>query len=448
MIPAANTSQRIGYLLTNPGGPGIADIQLGGQGDLGDTVTGRYWRSTQLHQYFDIVGPDPRGVALSSPLECDPDLWNTASHISLFPNDESSYNELVNAWRAAGKSCAKMSGERLNHVDTASVAKDFEAIRIALGDEPMNYLGFSYGTQIGLQYAELYPHNIRAMALDSVLDHTQDEIYFLETESSGYEATLNQFFLWCAKNTSCAYHNTTDFPAKFDHYITAANNAPIPAPQCSNTSFQFYPCKSSVTGYDILAFLRTLLVSFNPENGLGIPSLVTTSYLLELAFAGHDASYFSLANTTSPISTDYPSTAVSCQDHLRSNISWSEFQTKMNMARIISPHTRGQGEFWQDQIRCQNWPAPVVNPPRSIAPAFRDLSLKIPVLLVNAFYDPETAYPYSVNVQREFGERNAVLLSRNGSGHTSWYFKGDTHFAINDYLIGLEVPQPATILQS
>ncbi|KUJ06939.1 alpha/beta-hydrolase [Mollisia scopiformis] len=448
MIPAANASQRIGYLMTNPGGPGGADIQANGKGDLGLTVTGQYWRSSQLHQYFDIVGPDPRGVASSSPLECDPDLWTTASQTSLFPEDEESYNELVNAWKAAGESCAEKSGERLNHVDTLSVARDFEAIRIALGDEPMTFLGFSYGTQVGLQYAELFPNDIRAMVLDAVLDHTQEEVYMLETESGGYEDTLDQFFLWCARNSSCAFHNTTDFPTKFDNYITAANQNPIPAPQCSNASFDFYPCASTASGYDILTFLQELLIVNRPDNGLGVPGLADMSLLLQLAFEGNDASFFATANTTSPISSDYPYTAVICQDWHHQSLSWPEFQTEMIFANIISPHTRGQGEFWRLQVRCMNWPAPVVNPAHSIAPTFQNLTLKTPVLLVNAFYDPETAYPFSVNLQRQFGERNAVLLSRNGSGHTSWYSMGDTHFAINNYLIDLKVPQPATILQS
>ncbi|KAF4624485.1 hypothetical protein G7Y89_g13687 [Cudoniella acicularis] len=448
MIPAANASQRIGFLMTNPGGPGGADIKPGGSGDLGLSVTGRYWRSTQVHQYFDIVGPDPRGVASSSPLECDPALWTTASQLSLFPEDENSYNQLVNAWKAAGRSCAQKSGEKLNHVDTLSVAKDFEAIRVALGDEQMTFMGFSYGSQVGLQYAELYPNKIRAMALDAVLDHTQDEIYFLETESGGYEATLNQFFIWCARDSSCAFHNATDFPSKFDNFITAANHNPIPAPQCSNVSFPFYPCAASVSGYDILRFLQELLIVSRPDNGLGVPGLADTSSYLQLAFEGNDASIFATPNTTSSTSGDYPYTAVVCQDWYHSNLSWPEFQIKMVFANIISPHTRGQGEFWRLQVRCMNWPAPVVNPARSIAPTFQDLTLKTPVLLVNAFYDPETAYPFSVNLQREFGERNAVLLSRNGSGHTSWYSMGDTHFAMNDYLINLKVPQPATILQS
>lgn len=45
------------------------------------------------------------------------------------------------------------------------------------------------------------------------------------------------------------------------------------------------------------------------------------------------------------------------------------------------------------------------------------IKMNNPILLVNAFYDPETSYAWVVNLQREFGDDNAVLLSRNGSGH-------------------------------
>jgi len=448
MIPAANASQRIGYLMMNPGGPSGAPIGPNGTGDLGLGVVGEYWRSSQLHQYFDIVGPDPRGVKLSSPLECDPELWNTAAHLSLYPQDEDSYNHLVNAWKAAGLSCAEKSGERLNHVDTASVAKDFEAIRLALDDEPMNFIGFSYGTQVGSQYAELYPDKIRAMVLDANLDHTQDEIYSLETESAGYEATLTSFFTWCARNSTCAFHTTPDFPTAFDNFITAANDNPIPALQCHNTSFRRYPCAPTASGYDILMALQVLLLFPSAPNGYGAPDFAATSQLLASAMLENDASVFATPNTTSAIATDYPYTAVICQDWNRTALSWPAYQLKMHMARVTAPHTRGQGEFWRLQARCMNWPAPVANPPHSIAPAFRSRTLQTPVLLVNAFWDPETAYPWAVSLQRQFGERNAVLLSRDGSGHTSWYHRGETHYAINEYLVGLKVPAPATVLQS
>lgn len=49
-----------------------------------------------------------------------------------------------------------MTGSPLfDYMDTKAIARDHEAVRIALGGEPMTYLGLSYGTQLGSQYAEL-----------------------------------------------------------------------------------------------------------------------------------------------------------------------------------------------------------------------------------------------------------------------------------------------------
>jgi pimeloyl-ACP methyl ester carboxylesterase len=312
----------------------------------------------------------------------------------------------------------------------------------------MNFIGFSYGTQVGSQYAELYPDKIRAMVLDGNLDHTQDEVYSLESESAGYEGTFNSFFAWCARNSDCAFYNTPSFPTEFDKFITTANHNPIPALQCQNTSSPRYPCAPTVTGYDILEALQVLLCFPSTPNGYGFPGWAGASHYLQAAIVENDASIFARQNITSLTASNYPYAAVICQDWNRTVLSWPEYQTKILMASIISPHTRGQGEFWRFQVQCMNWPAPVTNPPHSIEPTFRNRTLKTPFLLVNSFWDPETAYPWAVSLQRQFGERNAVLLSRNGSGHTSWYHKGQTHFSINEYLIGMKVPEPATVLQS
>jgi hypothetical protein len=69
-------------------------------------------------------------------------------------------------------------------------------------------------------------------------------------------------------------------------------------------------------------------------------------------------------------------------------------------------------------------------------------------LLVNAFYDPETSYAWAVNLQRQFGDDNAVLLSRNGSGHTSYFKSGAVSDAIDDYLIHLKVPERGAVMNS
>ena len=42
-----------------------------------------------------------------------------------------------------------MGTEFLANVGTANVVKDLDAMRVALGDPKLTYLGYSYGTRIG-----------------------------------------------------------------------------------------------------------------------------------------------------------------------------------------------------------------------------------------------------------------------------------------------------------
>ena len=64
----------------------------------------------------------------------------------------------------------KMGLDFLANIGTASVVKDLETLRAALGDEKLTYLGYSYGTLIGSAYAEAYPDKVRAMILDGAVD--------------------------------------------------------------------------------------------------------------------------------------------------------------------------------------------------------------------------------------------------------------------------------------
>jgi pimeloyl-ACP methyl ester carboxylesterase len=56
-------------------------------------------------------------------------------------------------------------GPLLSHRDTRSVVEDVEAIRGALDELTISWLGVSYGTEIGAAYAATYPGHVRAMVL-------------------------------------------------------------------------------------------------------------------------------------------------------------------------------------------------------------------------------------------------------------------------------------------
>jgi pimeloyl-ACP methyl ester carboxylesterase len=56
-------------------------------------------------------------------------------------------------------------------------------VPIGLGERTFNWLGLSYGTQIGANYAQLFPRRVRAMVFDGALDHSALNVGLLATRS-------------------------------------------------------------------------------------------------------------------------------------------------------------------------------------------------------------------------------------------------------------------------
>ena len=80
------------------------------------------------------------------------------------------------------------------------MVKDIDALRKALGERKINYYGVSYGTLIGQQYAEEFGRNIRAMVIDSNMDHSLGTWRFNETEAETAEDSFREFVKWCDRD--------------------------------------------------------------------------------------------------------------------------------------------------------------------------------------------------------------------------------------------------------
>ena len=94
----------------------------------------------------------------------------------------------------------KMGKEFLANVGTANVAKDLDALRVALGDEKLTYLGYSYGTLIGAPYAEAFPDKVRAMILDGAVDPDADPIQADISQAAGFQKAFDDYAADCAKS--------------------------------------------------------------------------------------------------------------------------------------------------------------------------------------------------------------------------------------------------------
>ncbi|MGI9578529.1 MAG: alpha/beta hydrolase [Microthrixaceae bacterium] len=191
----------IGPLLSNPGGPGGSGIEYLAFGSF----------TSELTERFDLVSWDPRGVGDSTPIKCDAsiqDLWAADSG----PDDDTERTEIEEAASAVAADCAAAEGEYLEHVHTANVARDLEAIRRALGGDPLNYIGFSYGTHIGQLYADMFGENLRAMVLDGVVDPALAFEDFLLGQTAAFDAAFMRHAELCSQagQQSCGVEDLLD----------------------------------------------------------------------------------------------------------------------------------------------------------------------------------------------------------------------------------------------
>ncbi|WP_043842717.1 alpha/beta hydrolase [Amycolatopsis taiwanensis] len=189
------TARSQGVMLVNPGGPGASGLGL--------SVLGR---SVPDHagDAYDWIGFDPRGVGSSRPaLSCDPNhfRYDRPPYVPATPRLEQSWLDLSKSYAAA---CAK-NGALLQHLKTTDVAQDMESLRKALGEEQINYYGFSYGTYLGQVYATLYPQRVRRMVLDSSVD-PRDVWYRANlNQDVAFNRNIKIYFAWLARYDS-VYH--------------------------------------------------------------------------------------------------------------------------------------------------------------------------------------------------------------------------------------------------
>lgn len=443
-VNATNPSQKIGSLLFNPGGPGEAatDVCLG-------QALGVQAFSEALAERFDLVCPDPRGVGYSTPITCDPELYN--QNISIWPRTEEEFAQLAQRNQARYESCYNISGEIMKHVDQTSVAHDIEAIRQALNDGPLNWLGLSYGTLIGSAYAELYPENIRAMVLDGDVDHSETAAATLYIPSATYENSLDRFFDWCASNATACGFVGDDLPKMFDDLMIAANQEPIPAPGClpdANTALAG-GCEPTAAGTDMLINIQAFLTfKYSLLNGT-INGWDYLGLALNQTVGSRNATLLSnrlqLTNATLTMAAN----AIACLDWTTPNATntttgFTLYNQREIMGAAFNKHVGNNSQSYHIQEFCVGWPLPPSNPPHYLNQTATQMTPTI--LLVNSEHDPSTSYVWALGLKEQLP--NSVLVTRDGDGHTSYFLHGEAAQLMDAYFLNLDVPADGIVVQS
>ncbi|MEV6304787.1 alpha/beta hydrolase [Actinoplanes sp. NPDC051861] len=403
-VPAADPSQRIGSLLINPGGPGGSGVSFA----YGATEA----FSPAIVNRFDIIGFDPRGQARSNAVMCDSDAV-IAQGAYLFPQNSEEYASLRAANKTLAQTCLDLTGPLAKYVDTASVARDMDAIRAGLGEQKISYYGVSYGTMIGQQYAELFPTRIRAMTLDSNMDHAQTIAGYQKWESLAMEGSFKQFDSWCDRTEACALHDQ-DALAYFDSLLARADAGELEVEG------------DPVSSDQVISFIFGYL--YDP---------VTWFWLAEdLLWLGGDSP--GLAQRFRGEPTEFGYWPVMCSDFRFDVKAYPILNAIRKEQRRLAPHTRYNPLAWTDLTSCQNWPFGVTNPPHKLR-----ASKKLPpILLSNSRWDVATPYEWGRSLAGQLP--SATFLTYDGVGHGTYWLSPCARDAIDTYLIDRRTPAKGT----
>ncbi len=434
-LAASDPAHRIGSLFLNPGGPGGSGF------DFAISIA-PYLYTSEVRARFDIVGFDPRGIGRSTALRCfgTPKQWTpyfTPFAFPMTPEEE--------AWWIAADmymvdACAQRGTRVLDYMSTANVARDMDRLRQAVGDEMLNYAGYSYGSYLGVTYANLFPDKVRAVIVDAVLDPVlwatglpgQEDLPFSTRirSDAGAMATLSEFFRLCdARPDNCAFG--PDSAARYAVMAAGLRAGPmaLTMPDGSSVPFTYQdlvantlsPLYDSFSWYSYAQFLAYLEAFLHPASA---PS--PAAFGAAPAFDPGSVGF--ITKRGFPHYPNYvegfPGVACADSDNPDTYAAW--WKAAWDADRDYGYF----GPMWTyASSACAKWPGLQIG--RYTGPF--DRATAHPVLVMNNLYDPATRYEGAVSVAAMMP--NSHLITVAGWGHATLFLSQCATEAAAEYLL-------------
>lgn len=409
---AKGAGPRIGSLVVNPGGPGEPGRAYARQlaQASGPALRGAY----------NIVGFDPRGVQQSSAVECLTGEQTTRLLMS-DPTPDNAREESA-LWRVSAlpsQGCIDVPLAR--HISTTDAARDLDILRATLGDAQLNWLGLSYGTELGTRYTELFPERVGRMVLDGAVDPALDAMEIAKGQSVAFQRALRRFAVDCVKYSKCVASTPAGVLDVMNSLVKAADRHPIgTAPRTANEAQVQAALFLSMYSPTFWPMLRTALAQ-------GVRGNATTLQLLsDIAWDRKGVNRYG-SNSTSAF------LAISCWDS-------PETPGKAGLRVAAKAWTKGarvpalaRAMAWGN-APCSQWFGHADE-----APSKATTSTKAPILIVGTTADPATPYSWAVSLHEQLS--TSRLLTFVGDGHTA-YGNGVTCIdqAVDAFLVSGTLP--------
>jgi len=368
-----------GIMLVNPGGPGAPGLVLSTLVEFVPDAAGAA---------YDWIGFDPRGVGASEPaLRCDPDYFAGPR-----PDYEPTTPGVEAAWlqRAAtyAQACGENGGELLEHIKSTDTVRDMNAIRSALGEEQINYYGFSYGTYLGQVFATLFPSKVRRMVWDSNVDPRRVWYEANLDQNPAFEAALQLFFDWVARHEEAYRLGSTPELVEKQYYAARDDlrAAPRGALGPAEWADAFIAAGYSQAAWPVVAEAFAAFVH------RADPAPVTQLY--EDADSPGDDNGYAMYLGTECTDAEWPR-------------DWSDWERDNTRVARDAPFLTWTNAWFN--ASCAFWPA---GPARPVNARGRDLP---GILVLGETRDAATPFEYSLSVRKRF--RSSVLIATDGGSN-------------------------------
>ncbi|WNV88521.1 alpha/beta fold hydrolase [Umezawaea sp. Da 62-37] len=191
-LKAVDQAHRLGSLAVNPGGPGGSGYLMGVQ--IGSLTTDE---AARLGDRYDLIGFDPRGVGLSTHVDCEP--LEHEGEPPTGPITKEAAKAEYDLEVAFNKACGDSDPEFLRRLTTENVARDLDLVRGALHERKMNFLGVSWGTWLGAVYRSAFPATAGRVFLDSVAPPHFRIDDFEDARAMATERDSTRLMAWLAR---------------------------------------------------------------------------------------------------------------------------------------------------------------------------------------------------------------------------------------------------------
>lgn len=422
------TGPRQGSIVLNFGGPGGAGVPA-------LAAEGRQFMD--LTNGYDLVTFDPRGVGRSSPVSCG-EGGDEAAAATERQADIGHPQALLARLRQAAEQCARSSGPVLPHIGTVNVSRDLDVIRQALGDDRLNYLGFSYGTRLGAVYATQFPGRVGRFALDGVDTLTESLAEEGLAGAEGQQTALDDFLDWCVEDIGCPFGQDRRVAGDdVVRLVRSLDENPVPTDFGGSFSGQDLvgALGQALYGKELWPSLERALASLLEDGdtrrvlafatgGIGLPPdrRRTDGGLVDAADVPVDNLPAALMAVNCADDPDRPTAARLTRDLKTLRAAYDEASPvfgRYRLTQLLMCYGRPRGtDFIRDRVKDVR-------------------SAKM--LLVGTRGDPATPYRWTVETARRLGP-SAVVLDNKGDGHTGYSSSSCVHRKIDDFLLYGSLP--------